>query len=73
MLVTLCVVLAGCGGEDSQASRDLEQVNQDIEDLESEIQTVRNENETLKKNIEAKEDELDELHSQSADEEDNEE
>ena len=59
--LVLTLVLAGCGGEESQAEKDLDKINNQIEDLENKIKNLKSENDQLEKNIQIKEEELEKL------------
>lgn len=59
--LVLTLVLAGCGGEESQAEKDLDKINNQIGDLENKIKNLKSENDQLEKNIQIKEEELQKL------------
>ena len=59
--LVLTLVLAGCGGEESQAEKNLDKINNQIEDLENKIKNLESENDQLEKNIQIKEEELEKL------------
>lgn len=59
--LVLTLVLSGCGGEESQAEKDLDKINNQIGDLENKIKNLKSENDQLEKNIQIKEEELQKL------------
>ncbi|WP_017547821.1 hypothetical protein [Salinicoccus carnicancri] len=59
--LVLTLVLAGCGGEENQAEKDLDKINNQIGDLENKIKNLKSENDQLEKNIQIKEEELQKL------------
>lgn len=61
LVLVSILALAGCGGEESQAEKDLDKINGQITELENKIKNLKSENDQLQKNIQIKEEELQKL------------
>lgn len=59
--LVMTLSLSGCGGDESQAEKDLDKINKQNAELENKIQNLKSENDQLEKNIQQKEEELQEL------------